>query len=75
MAYGSSAAKEMYLSNFAKRFEEAGFVVLVFDYRYFGDSKGESRGRLMPHKQHEDYKSAITWVSQRPVDDPDQIGV
>ncbi len=30
-AHGFSAVKEMYLSNFAERFEEAGFVVLVFD--------------------------------------------
>jgi uncharacterized protein len=75
MAHGFSAVKEMYLSNFAERFEEAGFVVLVFDYRYFGDSEGEPRGRLIPAEQHEDYKNAITWVSQRPEVDPNRIGI
>lgn len=75
MAHGFSAVKEMYLSNFAEKFEEAGFVVLVFDYRFFGDSEGEPRGRLIPAEQHEDYKNAITWVSQRPEVDSDRVGV
>jgi uncharacterized protein len=75
MAHGFSAVKEMYLSNFAEKFEDVGFVVLVFDYRYFGDSEGEPRGRLIPHEQHEDYKNAITWISQRPEIDASRIGV
>jgi alpha/beta superfamily hydrolase len=32
----------------ADRLEEAEFAVLVFDYRYFGDSEGKPQGRLMP---------------------------
>src|SRR3712207_819669 len=74
MAHGFSAVKEMHLANFAEKFEEAGFVVLVFDYRYFGDSEGEPRVRLLPTEQHEDYRNAITWVSRRPEVDPDRIG-
>lgn len=57
MAHGLSAVKEMYLSNFAERFARAGLVVLVFDYRYFGGSEGEPRGRLFPAEQIEDYKT------------------
>ena len=75
MAHGFSAVKEMHLTNFAEKFEEAGFVVLVFDYRYFGDSEGEPRGRLIPAEQHEDYKNAITWVSQRPEVDRERLGI
>ena len=75
MAHGFSAVKENYLSNFAEKFEEAGFVVLVFDYRYFGDSEGEPRGHLIPAEQHKDYKNAITWISQRTEVDPDRIGI
>jgi fermentation-respiration switch protein FrsA (DUF1100 family) len=75
MAHGFSAVKEMYLYNFAEKFVEAGLVVLVFDYRYFGDSEGEPRGRLFPAEQHEDYRNAISWVSRRPEVDPDRIGV
>ncbi len=75
MAHGFSALKEMHLANFAEKFVEAGLVVLVFDYRFFGDSEGKPRGRLFPAEQHEDYKNAISWVSLRPEVDPERIGV
>ena len=63
MAHGYSAVKEMSLSNYAERFANAGFVTLIFDYRYFGDSEGEPRGQLFPLEQQEDYRNAITWIS------------
>ena len=75
MAHGFSAVKEMYLENFADKFVEAGLVVMIFDYRYFGDSEGEPRGKLFPTEQHEDYRNAISWISQRPEVDPERIGV
>jgi uncharacterized protein len=75
MAHGFSAVKEMYLENFAEKFVEAGLVALVFDYRFFGDSEGEPRGKLFPSEQHEDYRNAISWVSKREEVDPDRIGV
>jgi len=75
MAHGFSAVKEMYLANFAERFVTAGFVTLVFDFRYFGDSEGEPRGQLFPHEQREDYRNAITWICDHPQVDPARIGV
>ena len=75
MAHGFSAVKENYLANFAEKFEGAGFVVLVFDYRFFGDSEGEPRGHLIPAEQHKDYRDAITWISQRPEVEPERIGI
>ena len=75
MAHGFSAVKEMYLDKFAEQFAAAGFIVLVFDYRYFGDSEGEPRSQLFPNEQHEDYKNAITWISMQPNVNADRIGV
>ncbi|GAC1362294.1 MAG: alpha/beta hydrolase [Ktedonobacteraceae bacterium] len=75
MAHGFSAVKEMYLANFAEQFVAAGFVALVFDYRYFGDSEGEPRGRLIPFEQIEDYQNAITWTALQPEVDASRIGV
>ncbi len=75
MAHGFSAVKEMYLDAFAERFVAAGFVTLVFDYRYQGASEGEPRGQIFPAEQHEDYRNAITWVSLRPEVDSSRIGV
>jgi fermentation-respiration switch protein FrsA (DUF1100 family) len=75
MAHGFSAVKEMHLDNFARKFAEAGFMVLVFDYRFFGASEGEPRGRLLWPEQLQDYRDAITWASLREEVDPDRIGV
>jgi len=75
MAHGFSALKEMCLPNFAERFERAGFVVLVFDYRFQGGSEGEPRDQIIPHQQHQDYHNAISWVQTQAFVDPQRIGV
>ena len=75
MAHGFSCVKEQDLDRFAERFVKAGFVVLVFDYRYFGQSEGEPRGQLFPLEQIEDYRNAISWLSGQPEVDPERIGV
>ncbi|ADX84537.1 hydrolase [Sulfolobus islandicus REY15A] len=48
MAHGFSAVKEMYLDSFAEVFAKAGFVVLVYDNRNFGESEGEPRQEIDP---------------------------
>jgi hypothetical protein len=75
MAPGWSQVKETYLGNFASKFAEAGFAVLVFDYRYFGASEGEPRGQLFYYEQHHDYRNAITWMSLQQEVDPARIGI
>lgn len=50
----------MYLDNFASKFADVGFVVTVFDHRYFGASEGEPRSQLFYCQQYEDYRNAIT---------------
>jgi len=75
MAHGFSAVKEMYLDNFASKFAAAGFVVVVFDYRFFGGSAGEPRGSLSWPEQVMDYRNAITWAALQPEVDPRRIGV
>jgi fermentation-respiration switch protein FrsA (DUF1100 family) len=75
MAHGLSGVKEQGLSDFAERFVAAGFVTLVFDYRYFGDSEGEPRSQIFPLEMVEDYRNAITWVSEQTEVDPRRIGI
>jgi fermentation-respiration switch protein FrsA (DUF1100 family) len=75
MAHGHSAVKEQYLAPFAERFAAAGYVTLVFDYRFWGSSEGEPRCQLFPLEQVEDYRNAITWVSEQPEVDPKRIGL
>lgn len=75
MAHGFSAVKEQVLPDFAEYFSNAGFIVLVFDYRFFGDSEGEPRCQLFPLEMVEDYRNAITWLSEHPNVDRDRIGI
>ena len=75
MAHGFSAVKEMFrLSTYAEHFERAGFITLVFDFRFLGASDGEPRGCINSNEQQEDYRNAITWLSRQPEVDEGRIG-
>jgi fermentation-respiration switch protein FrsA (DUF1100 family) len=75
MAHGLSGVKEHCLPLVAERFAAAGFVALAFDYRFFGDSEGEPRGQHFPLELVEDYRNAITWLSDEPEVDSQRIGI
>lgn len=76
MAHGLAAVKEMYdLPAFAEKFATAGFAVLLFDYRYWGESGGEPRGQIFPTEQIEDYRNALTSLSERPEIDASRLAV
>jgi len=51
----------------------AGFHVLIFDYRGFGDSEGD-RGQLMPEMQLQDLINAVTYLETLPDVDAQNIG-
>jgi dipeptidyl aminopeptidase/acylaminoacyl peptidase len=51
----------------------AGFAVLVFDYRGFGESTGDA-SYLDPMAQVADYRAAVTYLETRPELDPGRIG-
>ncbi|QXJ29418.1 Hydrolase, alpha/beta fold family [Saccharolobus shibatae B12] len=75
MAHGFSAVKEMYLDNFAEVLAKAGFVVLVYDNRNFGESEGEPRQEIDPWQQVKDYRYAISYIRLRSEIDPERIGI
>lgn len=52
-------------------FTNAGFAVLIFDYRGFGGSEGD-RGTISPTWQIEDWRNAIAYMRGRPDMDPDR---
>ena len=52
-------------------FTDAGFAVLIFDYRGFGGSGGD-RGTLSPAWQVEDWHNAIAFMRSRPDIDADR---
>lgn len=53
---------------------DAGFAVMIFDYRGFGDSEGAG-DLLLPSRQLEDLVNAVTYLEARADIDPDNIGV
>jgi len=75
MAHGLSGVKEQALPDVAELFVAAGFITLVFDYRFFGDSEGEPRNQLFPLEMVEDYRNAITWISEQKEVDHQRIGI
>ena len=55
-------------------FVAAGFAVLIFDYRGFGESEGD-RGVISPARQLEDWRNALCYMSGRPDMDPARVAV
>ena len=73
--HGFTAVKEMWLPNNAARLRAEGYVTLNFDYRYFGESGGEPRSRLIPQAQVTDIRSAMTFMQNQSEVNPDCIGL
>ncbi|KQY55279.1 alpha/beta hydrolase [Aeromicrobium sp. Root495] len=59
MAHGFGSVRALRLYAYAERFAAAGYVVVAFDYRGFGDSEGEPRQLLSVAMQHQDWRAAI----------------
>ncbi len=75
MAHGFSATRRDGLEPYAERFADAGFGVLLFDYRGFGDSRGEPRQVINIRAQQDDYRTAIRAAAREPWVDPARIAL
>jgi len=73
MAHGLGSLRTMGLDAYAARFAEAGYAVLVFDYRGFGESGGEPRHLITRKRQREDWRAAITHARTLPGIDPAKV--
>ncbi len=70
MANGFSLTRHDGLPAYAERFAAAGFAVLVFDYRGFGDSPGSPRQRFRIRAQVADWRAAVAFARGDPGIDP-----
>lgn len=75
MAHGLGGTRDCALEPYARRFAEAGFFVLLFDYRNVGASDGEPRQLVEIRGQIEDWKEAIAYVRSLPGVDASRIGL
>ncbi|OZE34799.1 MULTISPECIES: alpha/beta hydrolase [unclassified Rhodococcus (in: high G+C Gram-positive bacteria)] len=62
MAHGFGTPRAIRLFAYAEIFARAGYTVLVFDYRHFGDSDGQPRQLLDIGKQLVDWTNAVAYA-------------
>jgi fermentation-respiration switch protein FrsA (DUF1100 family) len=75
MAGGFGVTKEPGTDRFAKRFNDAGFAVLAFDYRRLGESGGQPRQVARITEQLADWQAAIAFAPTLPGVDPARLAV
>ncbi len=73
MAHGFGSVRALRLYAYAERFAAAGYTVVVFDYRGFGDSEGEPRQLLDISMQHQDWRSALAFARTLEDVDADRV--
>jgi dienelactone hydrolase len=62
LAHGFDGVRDQRLGAYAERFVAAGLAAFVFDYRYFGASKGTPEQLVSNSAQLEDWRAAIAYA-------------
>jgi fermentation-respiration switch protein FrsA (DUF1100 family) len=73
MAHGFGGVRALRLDAYAERFAAAGYVVVAFDYRHFGDSEGQPRQLLNVGLQHADWRAALAFARTLPGVNPEKV--
>ncbi|HEO1839355.1 TPA: alpha/beta hydrolase [Acinetobacter baumannii] len=63
MAHGFAGLRQFKLIQYAQCFAQAGYAVILFDYRYWGGSTGKPREMISINSQLEDWKTMIQYAS------------
>ena len=66
--------KEQAQSVYAELLTEVGYVTLVFDGSYFGESEGEPRYQELPDVKESDIEAAVDYLVSLPFVDTGRIG-
>ena len=75
MAAGTAVTKEPGTGAFGRRFAEAGFTVLAFDFRHLGGSGGQPRQVVRVPEQVADWHAALAATAALPEVDPARIAI
>lgn len=75
LCHGFLCTMAMDLPGYARRLADEGFAVLRFDYRGFGESDGEPRAELLPLRQSDDVRAAVSFLRSQPEVDPARIAL
>ena len=74
LCHGYTGVKDLYLPDIARVLNEAGYVVLTFDYKGWGASEGP-RSRLAPYGRVADVQAALTFLGLQPQVAPERLGI
>lgn len=74
LCHGYTGVKDLYLPDNARVLNEAGYVVLTFDYKGWGTSEGP-RSRLAPYSRVADSQAAMTFLGLQACVDPERLGL
>ena len=75
MGNGLSLTRNDGIPDYARRFTDAGFVVVAFDYRHWGDSGGQPRRTLSIGGQLEDWQAAVQYARGLDGVDPERVAL
>ena len=74
LCHGYTGVRSLYLPDNARVLTEAGYVVLTFDYKGWGDSDGP-KSRLSPYGRVIDSQAALTFLGAQEMVDADRLGL
>ena len=74
LCHGYTGVRNLYLPDIARILNGAGYVVLTFDYKGWGDSDGPP-GRLAPYGRVADVQAALSFLEAQPEADPERLGI
>ena len=74
LCHGYTGVRSIYLPENARVLAEAGYVVLNFDYKGWGDSDG-AKTRLAPYSRVADVQAALTFMGAQPEVDAARLGI
>lgn len=75
MAHGLAGQRDFRLPAFAEVFASKGIASFVFDYRNFGDSEGEPRNLVSPHRHLADWLAAVNHARALPEVDGSRLAL
>ncbi|MGE5085691.1 MAG: alpha/beta hydrolase [Bacillota bacterium] len=68
-----TGATSQYTDRLARAISEEGFVCMILDHSFFGDDESSPQAWESPSKRVEDIKSALHFLQEQGIVDPDRI--